>query len=206
MTQRLQIHATHPQGRLIGDVVETLQKGGVIVYPTDTAYALGCHIGDKNAQERIQRVRGLEKDHNFTLVCQNLSELGTYARVDNSVFRLLKAYTPGAYTFILPASPQVPKRLQNPKRKTVGLRVPDHPVATAILSVLGEPVMSVSLLLPGDNLPLFDPATIYQKLTGKVDLVIDSGTLLPEVTTVIDLVEGIPRVVRIGKGDPAPFL
>jgi len=206
MTQRLQIHATHPQPRLINRVVETLQRGDIIVYPTDTAYALGCHIGDKNAQERIQQIRGLDKNHNFTLVCQNLSELGTYARVDNSVFRLLKAYTPGAYTFILPASHEVPKRLQNPKRKTIGLRVPDHPIASAILGVLGEPMMSVSLLLPGDTLPLFDPDEIYEQLNGKVDLIVDSGTLLPEVTTVVDLVEGVPHVVRRGKGDPAPFV
>jgi tRNA threonylcarbamoyl adenosine modification protein (Sua5/YciO/YrdC/YwlC family) len=206
VTQVLDIHPTHPQPRLISQVVNTLQQGGVVAYPTDTAYALGCRIGDKEAQARIQQIRNLDKHHNFTLVCQNLSELGTYARVDNSVFRLLKAYTPGAYTFILPASHEVPKRLQNPKRKTIGLRVPDHPVTLAMLAALAEPIMSVSLILPADTMIMSDPEEIYQHLKGKIDLIASCGLLASELTTVIDLVEGTPNVLRVGKGDPKPFL
>lgn len=206
MTQILKIHPTHPPSRLIDQVVKVLQAGGVMAYPTDTAYALGCRIGDKQAQERIQKIRALDKTHHFTLVCQNLSELSLYARVSNPVFRLLKAYTPGAYTFILPATSEVPKRLQNAKRKTIGLRVIHYPIASAILSALAEPIMSVSLILPGQNLPIFEFEQVYQALQGKVDLIIDAGDLLCEVTTVVDFLEEVPKIIRFGKGDAAAFL
>ncbi|HVV68362.1 MAG TPA: L-threonylcarbamoyladenylate synthase [Gammaproteobacteria bacterium] len=205
MTQLLHIHPTHPQARLINQVVAVLQQGGVIAYPTDSAYALGCHLGDKNALERIKKLRELDKNHNFTLVCQNLSEIGTYAQVSNSIFRLLKANTPGAYTFILPASQEVPRRLQHPKRKTIGLRVPDNTIALEILKALNEPLMSVTLILPGDAIPLFDPETILERLQGQVDLIVDGGYCEIEPTTVVDLVEGVAKIIRVGKGDPAPF-
>ena len=205
MTQLLHIHPANPQARLINQVVAVLQKGGVIAYPTDSAYALGCHLGDKDALERIKKLRELDKNHNFTLVCQNLSEIGTYAQVSNPVFRLLKANTPGPYTFILPASQEVPRRLQHPKRKTIGLRVPDNNIALEILKVLNEPLMSVTLILPGESIPLFDPEIIYKRLQGQIDLIVDGGYCEIEPTTVIDLVEGAPKIIRVGKGDPAPF-
>ncbi len=206
MAQLLEIHTTNPQPRLINSVITVLNQGGIIAYPTDSAYALGCQIGNKQAQERISQLRDLDKHHNFTLMCQNLSELGTYARVSNTIFRLLKAYTPGPYTFILPATQEVPKRLQNPKRKTIGLRVPDYPITLALLAALGEPLMSVTLILPGQSLPLVDPQEIYENLGGRVDLVVSGGICDLEPTTVVDLVEGAPQVIRVGKGDPAPFL
>jgi tRNA threonylcarbamoyl adenosine modification protein (Sua5/YciO/YrdC/YwlC family) len=205
LTQFLHIHPDNPQKRLLNQVVTTLQKGGVIVYPTDSAYALGCQLGNKAALERIQALRQLDKNHNFTLVCRDLSDLGTYARVDNSVFRLLKAYTPGAYTFILPASNEVPRRLQHPKRKTIGVRVPNNNITLELLRTMGEPLMSITLIMPGDELPLSDPDTIYEQLHGKVDIVIDGGFCGIRPTTVIDLIEGIPKVIREGKGDPRPF-
>jgi tRNA threonylcarbamoyl adenosine modification protein (Sua5/YciO/YrdC/YwlC family) len=205
MTQLLHIHPTHPQVRLITQVVTVLKKGGIIAYPTDSAYALGCQLGDKEALERIKKIRQLDKNHNFTLVCSNLSEIGSYAEVNNSVFRLLKANTPGAYTFILPASHEVPRRLQHPKRKTIGLRVPDNIIALEILKVLDEPLMSVTLILPGEPLPLSDPEQIYTQLKGQIELVVDGGYCGVEPTTVVDLMEGVPQVVRVGKGDPGPF-
>ena len=164
MSQFFSIHPETPQGRLINQAVEILQSGGVIAYPTDSAYALGCLLDNKSGAERIKQIRKLEDDHNFTLVCRDLSELSTYARVDNSAFRLLKALTPGPYTFILQAGREVPRRLQNPRRKTIGLRVPDHPIARALLETLGEPLMSSTLLLPGDELPLSDPREILERL------------------------------------------
>jgi tRNA threonylcarbamoyl adenosine modification protein (Sua5/YciO/YrdC/YwlC family) len=200
MMRRLYIHPTHPQERLITQVVQVLQSGGVIAYPTDSAYALGCRLDDKNALERIRRLRELDKHHNFTLVCQNLSELSTYAHVSNTVFRLLKAHTPGAYTFILEATHEVPKRLQHDKRKTIGLRVPDYPIALAILAALGEPLMSVTLIFPGDTLPLSDPDDIYDRLGNGVDMMVDGGVCGIEPTTVVDLLSGVPEVVRMGKG------
>jgi len=204
MTQLLQIHPTHPQARLVSQVVAMLQQGGVIVYPTDSAYALGCQLGNKEALDKIKQLRALDKHHNFTLMCRDLSDLGIYARVSNPTFRLLKAHTPGAYTFILPASPEVPRRLQHPKRKTIGLRVPDNAISLAILEMLGEPMMSVTLMLP-DNAPLTDPAEIYTALRGRVDMVVDGGCCGLEPTTVVDWVEGFPQIVRRGKGDPTPF-
>jgi len=205
LTQLISIHPVNPQARLIEQVVAVLQQDGVIVYPTDSAYALGCRLGDKGALERIKHLRNLDKNHNFTLMCQNLSELGTYARVDNPVFRLLKANTPGPYTFILPATHEVPKRLQHAKRKTIGLRVPDHPITLTMLKVLGEPLMSVSLIFPNEEALVTDPEEIYQRLEGKVDIVIDGGFCGAESTTVVDLTSGFPEIIRVGKGNPAPF-
>jgi len=201
MAQFFQIHPTHPQSRLIKRAVEIVRHGGVIAYPTDSSYALGCHIGDKAAMERIRRIRRVEDDHNFTLVCRDLSEVAQYARVGNADYRLLKANTPGPYTFILPATREVPRRLQHPKRKTIGLRVPDHVIAQALLTELNEPLMSSTLMLPGENLPLSDPEEIRQRLEHAVDLIIDGGFCGLDPTTVIELEEGRATVVRQGKGD-----
>ncbi len=205
MSQFFQVHPENPQSRLIRQAVEIIQKGGVIVYPTDSAYALGCHIGDRAALDRIRRIRKLDDRHNFTVVCRDLSEIAAYARVDNSVYRLLKHCTPGPYTFILPATSEVPRRLQHPKRKTVGLRVPENNITQALLADLGEPLMSVTLIMPGDELPLIDPYDIRETLQHEVDLVIDGGYCGMEPTTVVDLVDETPLVLRVGKGDPAPF-
>lgn len=201
MSQILEIHATNPQPRLITRAVAVIRGGGVIVYPTDSCYALGCCLGDKAPLERIRRIRQVDDDHNFTLVCRDLSELATYARVDNSAFRLLKALTPGPYTFILQASRDVPRRLQNPRRRTIGLRVPSHPITQALLDTLGEPLMSSTLLLPGDELPLTDPREMLERLKSRVDLVIDGGYCGLEPTTVLDLTGETPSVLRHGRGD-----
>ncbi len=205
MSQFFQIHPDNPQGRLINHSVDIIRKGGVVVYPTDCAYALGCHIGDKTAVKRIRRIRRLDEKHNFTLVCRDLSELGTYARVDNTTFRLLKAYTPGAYTFILKASSEVPRRLLHPKRRTIGLRIPDHNITRDLLAGLGEPLMSTSLIMPGDDFPLTDPYDIRNSLEHDVDLVIDGGYCGMQATTVVNLTDDIPVVMRVGVGDPRPF-
>jgi tRNA threonylcarbamoyl adenosine modification protein (Sua5/YciO/YrdC/YwlC family) len=201
MSQFFQIHAETPQPRLIRQAVDLLRGGAVIVYPTDSGYALGCLIGDKDAIERIRQIRRLDERHNFTLVCRDLSEIATYAKVDNSTYRLLKLLTPGAYTFILEATREVPRRLQHPKRKTIGIRVPDNAIAQALLTELGEPLMSTTLILPGDELPLTDPYEFRGQLERQVDLIIDGGYGDLEPTTVIDLVDGVPVVVRQGKGD-----
>jgi tRNA threonylcarbamoyl adenosine modification protein (Sua5/YciO/YrdC/YwlC family) len=205
MTQRFQVHPQNPQVRLIRQAVKILTDGGLIVYPTDSCYAFGCHIGDRAAAERIQRIRQTGKDHNFTLVCRDLSEIATYARVDNWAYRLLKAHTPGPYTFILQATREVPRRLQNPRRQTIGIRVPQHPVPQALLTELGEPIMSSTLLLPGMELPLSDPDEIATALSGQVDLFLDSGNCGIEPSTVVDLTGGFPVVVRTGKGDVRDF-
>ncbi|WP_455196398.1 L-threonylcarbamoyladenylate synthase [Kaarinaea lacus] len=202
----LSIHPENPQQRLIKQAVEVLHDGGVIVYPTDSAYALGCHIGDKAAMERIRRIRNLESKHDFTLVCRDLSEIALYAKVGKADYRLMKSLTPGPYTFILKATREVPRRLQNPKRRTIGLRVPDHPIASLILETLGEPVMSSTLILPGDELPMVDPEDMFERLKHQVDLVIDGGFCGIEPTTVVDLVEDEPVVVREGKGDISQFI
>lgn len=205
MAQYFEIHPDNPQLRLIKQAVEILRKGGVIAYPTDSSYALGCHIGDKQALDRIRRIRQVSKTHNFTLVCRDLSEVGVYAKVDNKVYRLLKHYTPGPYTFILEATGEVPRRMLNVKRKTIGLRVPDNPISLALLEELGQPLMSSTLLMPDTKLPLNDPYEIRQQLEHEVDLVIDGGHCELEPTTVVDLVSGIPEIIRVGKGDPEPF-
>lgn len=203
--QILQIHPVDPEPRLIKQAAQQLMAGDVIVYPTDSTYALACHIGDKAALEKIRRIRQLSDKHNFTLMCRDLSELATYARVSNTAYRLLKAFTPGPYTFLLSATAEVPRRLMHPKRKTIGLRVPNHPVTQALLEEVGEPIMSTSLILPGDDLPLSEVFEIEEQLGNQVDLIIESGACGVEPTTVVDLVDGVPDVVRVGLGDPAPF-
>ena len=205
MSEFLQIHPSNPEDRLIKQVVSVLLGGGVIVYPTDSTYALGCHIGDKGALDRIRRIRQLGDKHNFTLVCKDLSSLASYAQVHNSAYRILKAYTPGPYTFILKATPEVPRRLMHPKRKTIGLRVPDNAIAQAILEKIGEPIMSTSLILPDEEERLLDPYEMRSKIGKLVDLIVDGGACGFEPTTMIDLVEGVPKIIRVGKGDPEPF-
>ncbi|MEK9933147.1 MAG: L-threonylcarbamoyladenylate synthase [Luminiphilus sp.] len=205
MSQFFAIHPETPQSRLIQQAVSIIQRGGVVVYPTDSAYALGCQLGDKKAMERIRRIRSLREDHNFTLVCRDLSELGTYARVDNAVYRLLRHATPGAYTFVLEATREVPRRLVQPKRKTIGLRVPDHPIPQALLEALDEPLMSATLILPGDDYPMTDPYDIRDRLEHEVDLVIDGGFCGLEATSVIDLTDTVPVILRRGVGDISDF-
>lgn len=205
MSQFFQIHPDNPQARLVRQAVDIIRQGGVVVYPTDSAYALGCHIGDKRALDRIRRIRKLDDRHNFTLVCRDLSEIATYSRVDNKVYRLLRACTPGPYTFILKATSEVPRRLLHPKRKTVGLRVPENAIASALLADLGEPLMSVTLIMPGEEYPLIDPYEIREVLEHEVDLVIDGGYCGMEATTVVDLADDAPLVLRAGKGDIGPF-
>ncbi len=199
--QYLTIHPENPQARLVSQAAVIVRQGGVIAYPTDSCYAIGCQIGDKAAMERIIRIRSLEHDHDFTLVCRDLSEIATYAKVGNREYRLLKSLTPGPYTAILTATREVPRRLQNPKRRTIGLRVPDHPIAQRLLEALGEPLMSVTLILPGDELPLTDPEDIRDRLGDRVDVIIDGGSGGCEPTSIIDLTGEVPIVVREGKGD-----
>ncbi|QCP59769.1 L-threonylcarbamoyladenylate synthase [Pantoea sp. SO10] len=205
MSQYFHIHPDNPQPRLVNQAVDYLNKGSVIVYPTDSGYALGCRLEEKNAMERICRIRQLDGNHNFTLMCRDLSELSTYAQVDNSAFRLLKNNTPGNYTFILKATKEVPRRLMNDKRKTIGLRVPSNPVALALLERLNEPMMSTSLMLPGNDFTESDPEEIQYSIGKLVDLIIDGGTLGQQPTTVIDLTSDVPLVVRDGVGDTRPF-
>ncbi len=200
MTQYFRIHPTHPQQRLSNQAAEILRSGGVIVHPTDSTYALGCHIGDKAAVERIRRLRQLDKNHHLTLVCRDLSEIANYARVDNSSFRILKRYTPGPFTFLLPASREVPRRLVHPRRRTIGLRVPDHAVSQQLLATLGEPLMSTSLIMPGEELPLTDMDELRERLQGQVDLIIDGGACGVLATTVVDLTGAKPEVIRPGLG------
>lgn len=205
MSQFFQIHPENPQQRLINQAVDIINKGGVIVYPTDCGYALGCHLGDKSALEKVKRIRRLDDKHNFTLVCRDLSEIGTYAKVDNSVYRMLKAHTPGAYTFILNATTEVPRRLLHPKRRTIGLRIPENNIALELMDALGEPIMSTSLIMPGEEMPLTDPYEIRDLLQHEVDLVIDGGYCGMEATSVINLVDGEPVIVRVGAGDISDF-
>ena len=204
MSQFFQIHSTHPQPRLIRRTVELIDTGGLVAYPTDSGYALGCHIGDKAALDRIRRIRQVDKHHNFTLVCRDLSEIANYAKVSNTNYRILKANTPGPYTFILQATREVPRRLQHARRKTIGIRVPDHLIALAILEALNQPLMSCSLILPGYHQPMSDPYAIREELEREVDVVIDGGGVCPpEPTTVVDLTGEVPEVMRIGAGDTA---
>lgn len=200
-----QIHAENPQERLIKQAVDVIRKGGVIIYPTDSSYALGCRLGDKSALDRIRRIRQLDDKHNFTLMCRDLSDLGVFAKVNSSAFRLLKAYTPGPYTYILNATREVPRMLMHPKRRTIGLRVPAHPIAHALLAELGEPLMSVSLILPDSEMPLSDPYEIRELLEYQVDLIIDGGYGGIEASTVVSFVDEEPEILREGIGDPDPF-
>ncbi len=195
------VHPRDPQPRQVQAIVEIIRNGGLIAYPTDSSYAFGCHIGDKKAIDRIHRIRKTDRKHNFTLVCADLAEIGTYARVDNWAYRMIKGLTPGPYTFILPATREVPKRLQNPKRRTIGLRVPDHRLVQDMLEELGEPIMSSTLLLPGDDRPLTDPLEIEARIGHEVDAIVDAGPAGIEPTTVLDLAKGSVEIVRIGRGD-----
>lgn len=205
MSQFFAIHPQNPQVRLINQAVALLHEGSVIVYPTDSSYALGCSIGDKGAMERIRRIRKLDPAHDFTLVCSDLAQISTYAQLDNQAYRLIKTLTPGPYTFLLKATHEVPRRLLNPKRKTIGVRVPDNVIAQALLAALGEPLMSVTLSLPEHETPMSDPEEIEQVLGKHVDLIIDGGYCGLEPTTVVDLLQGTPVVLRQGKGDSMLF-
>ncbi|WP_286294176.1 L-threonylcarbamoyladenylate synthase [Methylomarinovum tepidoasis] len=200
MAQYFEIHPDNPQPRLIRRAVEILQRGGVIVWPTDSSYALACRIDDKKALERIRQIRQLGEKHQFSLVCRDLAQIGQFVRLSNEAHRLIKALTPGPYTFILKATHEVPRRLQHPSRKTVGIRIPDHPVAQALLAALEEPLFSTTLILPGEETALVDPYEIRQRLEKQVDLILDAGIMPYEPTTVIDLTEGVPEIRREGKG------
>lgn len=201
MARRIEIHPQDPQPRRIAEVAAIIRAGGLIAYPTDSSYALGCHIGDKRAMDRIRRIRKADKRHNFTLVCSDLSEISLYARFENWAYRLMKAHTPGPYTFILTATREVPKRLQNPRRRTIGLRVPDHPIVRAMLMALGEPIMSSTLLLPGDDMPLTDADQIEERIGHLIEMVVDGGNAGIEPTTVVDLSGGTVDILRHGRGD-----
>lgn len=206
MSQFFSIHPDNPQHRLVRQASEIVRKGGIIVYPTDSAYALGCHVGDKKALDKIRQIRQLDKNHNFTLMCRDLSELAVYAKVDNQLYRSLKSHTPGPYTFILEATSEVPRRLMHPKRKTIGLRVPENPIALALLEDLGEPIMSVTLIMPGDEYPLTDPYDIRDMLEHHVDLIVEGGYCGLEPTTVVDLSGDSPVIIRQGMGEFEDFM
>ncbi|MDF1827681.1 MAG: L-threonylcarbamoyladenylate synthase [Legionellaceae bacterium] len=205
MSQFFAIHPDNPQSRLLREAANVLSKGGLIVYPTDSGYALGCILGNKSGLERIRKLRELNKDHNMTLVCRDLSELGTYAQVSRPIFRLLKAFTPGPYTFILNSTREVPRLMLHPKRKTLGLRVPEHVIALALLECLDAPLVSSSLILPGSDTPLSEPEAIRDVLGHQTDLIIDGGYCGAEPTTVVDLTGDYPVIIREGQGDPTPF-
>lgn len=205
MSQFFQIHPETPQKRLIKQAVEILRQGGVVVYPTDSGYAIGCHLGDKQATDRIKRIRRLDDKHNFTLVCRDLSDIGVYAKVDNTQYRLLKTFTPGPYTFILDATSEVPRRLLHPKRRSIGVRVPDNEIVRELLGELGEPIMSSTLIMPEEEDPMTDPEDIRDRLEHEVDLIIDGGNCGMEATTVVNFTGEVPEIVRVGKGDPEPF-
>jgi len=200
MSQYFEVHPDNPQRRLLKQAVQIIRDGGVVVYPTDSSYAIGCHLGDKSAMERIHRIRRLDKHHNFTLVCRDLAEIATYAQVDNINYRLMKSLTPGPYTFILKATREVPRRLQNPKRKTIGVRIPDNVVTQDFLEELNEPIMSSTLILPGEDLPMTDPYQIRVYLEHEVDLIIDGGFSGYQPSTVVDLMGGRPEILREGSG------
>ncbi|MCH8493977.1 MAG: threonylcarbamoyl-AMP synthase [Idiomarina sp.] len=205
MSQFFQIHPDNPQHRLIVQAVDLIRQGGVVVYPTDSGYALGCQLQNKDAVEQILRIRQLGSEHNFTLMCRDLSELSVYSKVGNQAFRLIKNNTPGPYTFVLKATKEVPKRLMNPKRKTIGLRVPNNPIAQALLAELNEPMMSTTLIFPGDEFAEPDPYEIRMRLEKQVNLIIDGGHLMEKPTTVVDMVDDEIAIIRLGEGDPSPF-
>lgn len=201
MARLVELHPTDPQPHRVAEIAETIRKGGLIAYPTDSSYAFGCHIGDRRAMDRIRRIRQADKKHNFTLICSDLSEIALYARVDNWAYRLLKSLTPGPYTFILEATREVPKRLQNPKRRTIGIRVPDHAIVQAILEALGEPIMSSTLSLPGHDMPVNDVNEIEDLIGTQIEMIIDADSAGIEPTTVIDLSGGQVDILRVGRGD-----
>jgi len=201
VTQFFSVHPDNPQQRLLAQAATLVRDGGLVVFPTDTAYALGCHLGDKRAVDRIRTLRRLDRDHPLTLMCRDLSELSVYARVSDSSFRLLKRLTPGAYTVVLPATREVPRRLVHPKRKTIGLRVPDHPIAQGLLAALGEPLMTTTMQLPGDDLPLAEPELFRDRIAGQVEVILDGGGGGLELTTLIDLTGDVPEVLRQGAGE-----
>lgn len=205
MADYFEVHPENPHRRTISQAAELIRRGAVVVYPTDSGYAIGCQLENKVALERICRIRDIGKDHNFTLMCRDLSELSEYARVDNQAFRLIKNNTPGAYTFVLKGTKEVPRRLLNPKRKTIGLRVPDHVVTQALLTELGEPLMSTTLILPGETFAEADPEAIRDALENQVDVIIDGGRIGEQPTTVVDLADGDISLIRVGQGDPSPF-
>jgi tRNA threonylcarbamoyl adenosine modification protein (Sua5/YciO/YrdC/YwlC family) len=205
VSQYFKIHPVNPQLRLLNRAADIIREGGIVVYPTDSSYAFGWHLGDKSALERVRRLRGIERDHDFTLACRDLSDISTYARVENSAYRLLKSLTPGPYTFVLKATHELPKRLQDPKKRSIGIRVPDNEIAQTLIGALGEPLMSSTLLLPGDSFPLTDPEEIRDRLARQVDVVIDGGHCGVEPTSVLDLSGDEIVVVRRGKGDVSAF-
>ena len=205
MSQFFYVHPDNPQGRLMKQEADIIKQGGVIVYPTDSGYALGCHLGDKKALERICQIRDIDKNHNFTLVCQDLSQISEYTRIDNTAYRLLKNNTPGPYTFIFKGSKEVPKRLLNPKKKTIGIRVPNNTIAQALLTELAEPIMSTSLIMPGQDMAEYDPEQIRDLLEHQVDLIVNGGYLGEHPTTVIDFSNDSIEIIRVGEGDPSPF-
>lgn len=205
MAPILAIHPENPQPRLIEQAAEVVRSGGLIALPTDSAYALCGHVGDADLLNRIRRIRGVDERHHFTLMCRDLSEIATYARVDNTTYRLLKATTPGSYTFILEGTKELPRRLLHPKRKTIGLRIPDHPLALALLRELDEPLLTSTLIVAGESLPLSDADEICDRIGKLIDLVIDVGPCRAEATTVINLVGGSPELVRAGRGPLEPF-
>jgi tRNA threonylcarbamoyl adenosine modification protein (Sua5/YciO/YrdC/YwlC family) len=205
MSQFFYVHPDNPQGRLMKQAADIIKQGGVIVYPTDSGYALGCHLGDKKALERICQIRDIDKNHNFTLVCQDLSQISEYSRIDNTAYRLLKNNTPGPYTFIFKGSKEVPKRLLNPKKKTIGIRVPNNTIAQALLTELAEPIMSTSLIMPGQDMAEYDPEQIRDLLEHQVDLIVNGGYLGQHPTTVIDFSNDSIEIIRVGEGDPSPF-
>lgn len=205
MSQFFNIHPDNPQLRLLKQAAQIIRQGGVVIYPTDSGYALGCHVGDKSAMDRIAQIRQISGDHHFTLMCRDLSELSVYAKVENSAFRLIKNNTPGAYTFILRGTKEVPRRLLNDKKKTIGLRIPENKIALALLEELGEPLLSTSLILPGEEFALADPDDMRARLEKQVDLIMHGGVIGEAPTTVVDLSEDDPVVLREGHGDPSPF-
>lgn len=203
MTQRLKVHPTHPQARLLRVAATLLQRGGVIAYPTDSSYALGCRIGDAQAARRIRQLRGVDSHHHLTLVCRDLAQVGRFARMDNWQFRIVRQGTPGSFTFLLRATDEVPRRVQHPKRSTIGVRVPDHATAQALLTEIGEPILSSTLILPGEASPLVQPDDIEARLGNRLDAVVDAGACAALPTTVVDLAVSPPLIVRMGGGDPA---
>ncbi len=205
MAKLIEIHPRDPQPRRVKAIVDIIHSGGLIAYPTDSSYAFGCHIGDKKAIDRIHRIRRTDKKHNFTLVCADLSEISVYARVDNWAYRMLKSMTPGPYTFVLRATREVPKRLQNPKRRTIGIRVPDHRFVQVMLAELGEPIMSSTLSLPGESMPLTDPLEIEERIGHQIEAIIDAGPAGVEPTSVLDLSSGNVEILRAGRGDVSQF-